>query len=176
MLIAGLTDEQLEVFVENYRNRDAIVGGKFSLGEVLLEQIRRKPTEFPPREMAEKIIELVQNSEDGVCTYGELWSEFRPADRWEGNKTQKKVTNGLAHVIRYCRSHNLPILSTLVVKAGKRQLEPKAVRNIYEFCRDLGLDVGLDPEGFVTKQAELARALCINDLPIETESASAVSQ
>jgi hypothetical protein len=69
--------------------------------------------------------------------------------------------------------HDLPLLSTLVVNAGKRQLKPEAIWNIYNEARDLGLNVGLDAEAFVTKQADLARALRVADLPIEANFAAA---
>ena len=72
-------------------------------------------------------------------------------------------------MVRFCHMNNLPILTTLVVEAGKRQLSTKAVQNIYNLCRELGMDVGYDPNSFVAKQADLARALSTNNLPNEVD-------
>ena len=87
--ITQLTDEQLQAFADNYRSKDKIKGGKFALSAVLVEQMRRKPTVFGVRETASKIIELAQKSPDGLCTYGEIWSAFRPDEPWVGHRTSE---------------------------------------------------------------------------------------
>ena len=57
----------------------------------------------------------------------------------------------------------------LVVRADNRKLTGKAVMNIYNECRELGLDVGLDPDAFVRSQSDFARAFSVALLPPEAE-------
>ncbi|MDA9478910.1 hypothetical protein XI03_31385 [Bradyrhizobium sp. CCBAU 65884] len=166
MNVDELTDEQLDTFEANYRRVNKTEGGKYSLSEILLEKLRRKPTAFGTREVAAKILELARGSDDGLCTYGQIWSEFRPNAPWEGHKTLSIVASSLGRVVHYCVTNDLPILTTLVVQTGTRQLSEKAIQNIYNDCRELGVRVGPDPDAFVRKQVDLARALAISDLPI----------
>lgn len=165
MGIEQLSNEQLDIFESNYRRAGKTEGGKYSLSEILLEKLRRKPAVFGTREVAAKILELAQRSEDGLCTYGQIWSEFRPNTPWEGHKTLSVVASSLGRVVHYCVTNNLPILTALVVQTGNRSLSPQAVQNIYNECKELGVGVGLDPEAFVRSQAELARQLVLQDLP-----------
>lgn len=165
MGIEQLTDEQLDTFETNYRRVGKTEGGKYSLSEILLERLRRKPTVFGTREVATTIITLAQKSDDGLCTYGQIWSEFRPNMPWEGHKTLALVASSLARVVHYCVINRLPILTTLVVQTGTRRLSEQAIQNIYAECRELGMDVGHDPKEFVARQAELARSLVLHDLP-----------
>jgi len=165
MGIEQLTDEQLDAFESNYRRARKTEGGKYSLSEILLEKLRRKPAVFGTRQVAAKIIELAQQSADGLCTYGQIWSEFRPNTPWEGHKTLAVVASSLGRVVHYCVTNNLPILTTLVVQTGTRRLSHEAIQNIYNECRELGVSVGPDPEAFVRTQAELARRLALHDLP-----------
>ena len=153
MGIEQLSDEQLDAFESNYRKAKKTDGGKYSLSEILLEKLRRKPAVFGTRRVAAKIIELAQQSEDGLCTYGQIWSEFRP----------NTPSSSLGRVVHYCVKNNLPILTTLVVQTGTRRLSHEAIQNIYNECRELGVSVGSDP--FVRTQAELARRLALHDLP-----------
>ena len=99
MGIEQLTDDQLDSFESNYRKANKTDGGKFSLSELLLEKLRRKPATFGTRQVATKIVELAQNSEDGLCTYGQIWSEFRPNTPWEGHKTLAVVAASLGRVV-----------------------------------------------------------------------------
>jgi hypothetical protein len=148
--------------------RSKTEGGNYSLSEVLLEKKRRTPTNFGVRETAAKIVELSAASSDGLITYGDLWNASRPHTPWQGNKTQKLVSNALARVIHYCVVNRLPIITVRVVNAQNRKLSSKAIQNIYEECKDLGVDVGLDPRGFVDRQFELSRALVADQLPSDT--------
>jgi hypothetical protein len=43
MGIEQLSDEQLDTFESNYRKAKKTEGGKYSLSEILLEKLRRKP-------------------------------------------------------------------------------------------------------------------------------------
>jgi len=56
-------------------------------------------------------------------------------------------------------------LTVLVVRSSNRKLSSKAVENIFRECRELGVDVGLDPKAFVDKQIELSRAVVNDQLP-----------
>ncbi|MCS3764971.1 hypothetical protein [Bradyrhizobium centrosematis] len=165
MGIEQLTDEQLTAFEQNYRNKNATIGGKYSLREILLEKLRRNPNPFGTREVAEKIIELSHESQDGLCTYGQIWSAFRPETPWEGNSTQSVIASSLGRVVHYCVTNNLPIITTLVVQTATRKLSEKAIENIYNDCRELGVNVGISPQLFVDEQAKAARQLVLNDLP-----------
>lgn len=165
MNVQDLTDEQLDVFEANYRRVKKTEGGKYPLSVILLEKLRQKPAPFGVREVAAKIVELARLSDDGLCTYGQIWSEFRPNVPWEGHKTLSIVASSLGRVVHYCVTNNLPILTTLVVQTGTRQLSEKAVQNIYNECKELGVSVDPDPASFVSKQADLARGLTIGDLP-----------
>jgi hypothetical protein len=168
MGIEQLADEQLDTFESNYRKAGKTDGGKYSLSEILLEKLRRKPTVFGTQQVATKIIELAQRSDDGLCTYGQIWSAFRPDTPWEGHKTLSVVASSLGQVVHYCVTNNLPILTTLVVQTGTRRLSQDAIQNIYKECRDLGVSIGHDSEAFVSTQAELARHFALNDLPLNT--------
>lgn len=163
--ISEYTREELDRFEVRYRERGLVEGGVFSLREILLEKLRRNPNPFGTREVAAKIVELARESEDGLCTYGQIWSAFRPNTPWAGNNSQSVVAFALGRVVHYCVINKLPILTTLVVQTGTRRLSDKAIGNIYNDCRELGLDVGLNPEGFVREQARLARRLALHDLP-----------
>jgi hypothetical protein len=178
MGIEHLSDDDLENFESNYRRAGKSEGGKYSLREIMLEKLRRKPAVFGTREVASKIVELAKQSQDGLCTYGQIWSAFRPGTPWEGHKTLAIVASSLGRVVHYCVTNRLPILTTLVVQTGTRALAPKAIQNIYNECRELGVDVGHDPEAFVKEQAELSLAwfyrICLQR-PARARSHSGVS-
>ncbi|MEY9424933.1 hypothetical protein ABH975_000248 [Bradyrhizobium ottawaense] len=165
MEIQQLTDEQLETIEQNYRRKNLATGGKFSLREVMLEKLRWKPNPFGTREVAAKIIELSRQSADGHCTYRDIWSAFRPDTPWLGNNTQAIVANSLGRVVQYCIINRLPILTTLVVQTGTRSLSEKAVLNIYNDCREMGVEVGGNPQAFVSEQAMLSRQVVVTNLP-----------
>jgi hypothetical protein len=167
MSIENLTDDQLERFAANYRRSRLTEGGKYSLSEILLEQRRRAPSPFETREVAARIIELGRQSCDGFLTYGELWHSFRPNSPWSGRGTQQIVAQCLYRVIGYCVRHKLPIVTVLVVRGANRQLSAEAVQNIYNECRELDVDTGLNAEAFVKDQIKMAKALTLHDLPGE---------
>jgi hypothetical protein len=140
-------------------------GGKYSLSEILLEKRRRKPSAFGVREVAAKIIELAAKSEDGLTTYGDIWNAFRPGVPWEGHKTLRIVADSLYRVIHYCVTNQLPILTVLVVRGSNRRLTSEAISNIFNECKELGIDVGTNPKAFVDEQIRLSRTLVIDRLP-----------
>jgi hypothetical protein len=170
MPIADLSDSDLDHFEANYRRANRTEGGKYSLREILLEKRRRKFSAFGVREVAAKIIELAALSDDGLVTYGDIWKAFRPDTPWEGHKTRRIVSDSLYRVIHYCVTNRLPILTVLVVQGSNRKLSSKAIENIFTECRELGVDVGLDPKAFVDKQITLSRAFPVDSLPDDSIS------
>jgi hypothetical protein len=165
--ISDFSDVELDTFESRYRAAGKTDGGIFSLQEILLEKLKRKPSVFGIRETAARIVELCARSPDGLVTYGEIWKSFRPNSPWEGNKTQQIVANSLGRVVHYCVMHRLPILTVLVVRGGNRRLSQEAIANICNECRELGLDVDADAEQFIQRQSDLARAVVISQLPPE---------
>jgi hypothetical protein len=165
MSISDLSDTELDRFEASYRRANKAEGGKYSLSEILLEKRRRKPSAFGVREVAAKIIELAKLSDDGLITYGDIWNAFRPGVPWEGHKTLRIVADSLYRVIHYCVTNQLPILTVLVVRGSNRRLTNEAIQNIFNECRELGVDVGIDPKTFVNTQIELSRAVVIDRLP-----------
>jgi hypothetical protein len=167
MSIEDLTDDQLEKFAANYRRSKQTEGGKYNLREILLEQRRRSPSPFGTREVAAKILELAGNSNDGFVTYGELWRAFRPDSPWLGHGTQQIVARSLFRMIGYCVRHQLPIITVLVVRGASRRLSAEVVQNIYEKCKELGVETGPDRDAFVSDQIKKAKTLALHDLPDE---------
>jgi hypothetical protein len=155
---------------DRYRRAQKTEGGIYSLSEVLLEQMRRKLGIFGGREGAAKIIEMAGRSADGFVTYLELWKAFRPDVTWEAYKSLRPISDSLDRVIHYCVTNRLPILTVLVVRTDNRRLSSQAVKNIFNSCRELGVDVGFDPKEFVDKQIELSRAVVVEELPEESTS------
>jgi hypothetical protein len=100
--VTDLSGEQLELMRKRYLAAAKTEGGPYSLKEILLEQLRRKPSEFGIVETAKKIIELASQSEDGLVTYGELWKNFRPGVPWKANYSRRIVAHALSRVIYYC--------------------------------------------------------------------------
>jgi hypothetical protein len=70
-------------------------------------------------------------------------------------------------VIYYCVTNRLPIITVRVVRANNRKLSDEAIANIYTECRELGVDVGLDPKVFVDNQIKLSRSVVVDGLPKE---------
>jgi hypothetical protein len=163
--ISDLSDKELDRFESNYRRAKKTAGGKYSLPEILLEKKRRKPSPFGVRDVAAKIVELAAASPDGLVTYGEIWSAFRPNVAWQGNNSLRIVSSSLARVIQYCVAHRLPILNVLVVRTNNRRLSDKAIENIYRDCTELGVDVGSDPKAFVDNELKRSRGVVRDQLP-----------
>lgn len=167
MTIEDLNPDQIASIIRRYRERGLTEGGNWSLADLLMEQRRRIKSDLPPVEVARKIIEQASASTDGLTTYKDIWSAFRPGEDWIGNKSQQIVANGLARVVEYCVRNGLPILTVLVVQSGGRKLDPKAIANIYNDARELGLPVTGDMQAFIDDQREKARAVVASQLPDE---------
>lgn len=165
MTIANLTAKELNNLEANYVRLGMTTGGKYSLHEARLEKLRRQPNPFGTRESFIKIIELAKGSTDGKLTYGDLWAAFRPNEKWRGQGTATIVKQALGRVAAYCVDHGLPIVTVLVVHSANRELSTKAKENIFNAARDLGVDVGADPEAFVEQQIVGAMRISPDDLP-----------
>lgn len=162
--LGDLTDQQINSFISNYERSGKVEGGNFSLSELRLERQRRILSPFPPAETAKAILELAKTSKDGLVTYKQIWQKFRPDAVWTGNAPRAQMAKALARVIAYCIDNRLPILTTLVVKGNTRTHSPEAVQNIYNEARSYGIDVGIDPAGFVKNEQDRSRALAAGEL------------
>ncbi len=165
MTVQKLSDKQLGSMISNYRARGVSEGGRWSLSELLLEERRRKPTAFPPRDVASTIIRLSQESPDGLVSYHDIWRAFLPEREWKGNAPRKILADALYRVIGYCVEHRLPILTVLVVRKSERRLSPEAVEHIYNESREMGVDVGPSPVAFVESERAKALRLRIDQMP-----------
>jgi hypothetical protein len=165
MPISDLSDAQLDNLEANYRKANKTDGGIYPLSDILLEKLRRRPTAFGVVEVARKILELAKTSDDGLLTYGDIWKAFNPNTPWKANYSRRVVADSLYRVIHYCVTNHLPVLTVLVVRGSSRKLSPQAIQNIYDECRALGVDVGLEPKAFVEKQVALTRAIKVQCLP-----------
>jgi hypothetical protein len=156
MNIGDWTLEQIETLVQRYRQRGITEGGKFTLSELLLEQKRRTPSKFDGVEVVKGIIELAKKSPTRLITYGELYRFLSGGLPWKGNATQSEMSRALDRGIHHCVQSSLPILTVVVVRQNGK-LAPDAIQGIYDECKELNVDVGIDPELFVNKQLELCR-------------------
>lgn len=164
-MIQNWTLSDLKTLHDRYVARGITEGGAFNLTELRLEILRRNPNPFGTREMARKILELAQASDDGLTTYGELLSALRPTEAWKGNASVSVMGKALDRVAAYCIDNKLPLVNALVVNAAKRKLSAKAIQNIYSAARGWGLDTGPDAEAFVEAQIDACKALVGADLP-----------
>lgn len=165
MAVTDLTNPQLAAFIANYRKAGMTTGGKYTLAELLLEERRRSPSAFTPVEVARRIMAGAKASDDGRVTYLEIWQAFRPGEEWKGNASVKIVGGSLGRVVEYCIRNGLPIFSVLVVPTGTRKLTDQAIQNIYNECRELGVDTGIDAEAFIRREEARALAFVAQDLP-----------
>jgi hypothetical protein len=166
MSVQNLTDKQLVTMIRNYRNRGVSEGGRWPLSDLLLEERRRKPSAFPPRDVVSTILTLSQQSPDGLVTYLDIWRSFLPERKWEANNSRRIIADALFRALAYCVDNDLPIITVLVVRTQDRKLSSEAVENICEESRELGINVGPDPVAFV--EGERAKALEIPNRDIST--------
>jgi hypothetical protein len=157
--LKSLTDVQLSRMVKNYEDQDVVTGGKWPLAELRLEQSRRGPSQFDPKDIVEAIIRLCGEADDHKVSYKAIWNAFRPDTPWQAFNSQKQVTNGLYKVGSYCVDQGLPMLSVLVVPSGTRVLTDEAARNIWAFALSLGVDAGPDARAYVAREAAKASDL-----------------
>ena len=157
--------DKIKRMIANYEGKGATEGGIFPLSKLHLELRRRIKSDISPVELAHSIVARAAAASDGLVTYKELWTEFRPGKEWVGNKSQQIMGNALSRVVGYCVRNGLPILTALVVKTGSRTLDPAAVANICNEARTLGVTIGPEPDRFIDRQRELARSVVLAALP-----------
>lgn len=164
--LAAIEPKSLKSLIERMRAATDHSKATYTLPELLAEQHRReKVGVFPTVETAQKIVQLVANSETGVITYLDIWNAFRPGEPWEAHKSRQEVTNALDRVSFYCIQHGLPLLVTLVVNKGQGKLTDDAKDNIYDAAKERGVAAGPDRDAFIADQQEKARALTLAALP-----------
>jgi hypothetical protein len=166
MIPKDLSKKQLAAMIANYRSAGATQGGRWPLSELLLEERRRKPTAFSPRDVASTIVRISRTSSDGLVSYHDIWKAFLPDQPWRGNQPRRIIADALYQTIGYCVDHGLPVLTVLVVRKNERRLSPEAVQHIYRESRELGVDVGGDQMAFIEREREKARKLSIDALPL----------
>lgn len=157
MALNDLSDQEITRFISNYKRSDKVVGGKYALSDLLIEQRRRIASPFPSRDVAKAIVDLANSSSDGLVTYKELWHYFEPEIPWKGHASQGVLGKALGRVIALCVDEGWPILTTLVVRTDNRTHAERAVQNIYNEAKSLGFEVGLVPRDFVASQQAQSR-------------------
>lgn len=158
MNIIDWTSEQIDTLVQRYRERGKTEGGKFTLPELLLEQKRRIPSKFGGDEVVRGIIALAGKSSTGLVSYGKLYNYLSGGLPWKGNATQGEMSRALDRGIYHCFQNSLPILTVVVVRQNGK-LAPEAIQNIYNECKELGIDVGISPTLFIETQLALCKEL-----------------
>jgi hypothetical protein len=73
--------------------------------------------------------------------------------------------DAMARVHNYCFDNELPIVTVMVVQKKTRSLSEAAKKNIFEYARNKGLDVGLDRNAFIERQIAESLKLSIESLP-----------
>lgn len=167
MSIEGISVDRLRDMERRYVERGLTTGGPYSLFEIRVELRRRLPSDFDVREVARKIIELARASPTQLTTYKAVWDSLLPGRPWKGNHSQQMMANAFGKVIAYCHRHQLPALTVLVVNGSKGTLTAKAILNIANECRELGMNTEPNDRAFVERQAEEARAIALDGLPVE---------
>ena len=151
MKLTDLSDEQLETMAQNYRAAKKTVGGKFSYAEVLLELGRRSNAAYGGRAVLEAILQLCRSSPSKKTTYGDLYFALSKGSPWKGNATQGLMSKTLDKAAHYCIVNNLPMITALVVRATGK-LDPSAIKNMYNFAKERGIDVGISPDGYIERE------------------------
>ena len=164
--ICNFTDQQLENLQHNYHKRSLSTGGIYSLQEVLNEKTRRLTNGLDGDKVVRLILDLSRRSPDGFTTYFDVWRSIYPTHPWRGQSSVRRIMKVLGEVIHHCVANNLPIITALIVRRANRQHSPTAVTNIYKYARNLGCNVGVCAESFVTDQILLAFDLFDNNTTI----------
>lgn len=168
--ITEVSTDRLRDMERRYVERGVTTGGPYSLYEIRIELRRRLPSAFEVREVASTIIKLARASPTGLTTYKAVWDALLPGQAWKGNHSQQIMANAFGKVIAYCHRHQLPALTVLVVNGSKGTLTDKAIINIANECRELGMNTEPNDRAFVERQAEEARAIAFDGLPADSAS------
>jgi len=157
--IEDCTDKELEALRNNYHNKGKTEGGPYTLPEVNRELLNRRASDMDGKTISEAIVKLATQNENGFTSYGELFKEIHKKD-FLGNNSQRIISADLDRAIHYCISENWPIVTTLVINQSENDLTPKAIENIYDSCRELGLEnMPLSKEEFIRSEQERSRQL-----------------
>lgn len=163
--LAKISDSALKDLIARMREAQDTSKAPYTLAQLLMEEGRRtRVGAFPTIEAAQKVLELAQSSPDGLTTYKEVYHAFRPDAEWKGNAPQNEVTNALGRVGVFCIANGLPLISTLVVNSGTRDLTEDARNNLYNFARERGVDVGSDRDTFIAHHQERARQVAVESI------------
>ena len=150
--IADMTNQQLLNLEQNYFAKGVIKGGIFSLAEVRAEKFKRLANGLDGQQIFQLILDLSNDTADGFTAYIDLWNAIFPHQDWCGQHSVRIMMEIMHEAFIYCVENKLPIVTVLVVGANTRCLSTKAIKNIYESAHNLGVDVGLDANGFVEGQ------------------------
>jgi len=153
MSIQDLSDEQVENLIQNYRRLDKTEGGKYTLAECLLDNERRKGIAYNGRDVTAKIVELAKASDDGLCTYLELWKSFNPNKEW-GLSSMREVMQMMGAAAYFCVRENQPIVTAAVVRTDKRTVSFKAKQNMFYAAQEWGVNTGVDIEAWYQAQLD----------------------
>lgn len=106
MPLQDLSDPAIASVIERYRAQGKTEGGPYSLAELPMEQRRRKPSAFPTAEVAGLIVELSRQSPDGLVTYKQIWTHFRPNQQWLPNCRSRRALSGNRILCRQSPAHH----------------------------------------------------------------------
>lgn len=161
--VTHLTDGELASLEHNHISKGVTVGPLYTLREIRNELMRREARGYDGKHVTRTIMELCASSPHFVVTYGELYKALHPTEEWSAHGSLNKIKRSLGACILYCVENDLPIISTLVVRASDNDLSDGAKTNIYNTCERLGHDVGGDPEDFVLRNTIAAMYIVQNN-------------
>ena len=169
-MIEDLDKEQLETNIANYKRLKVTVGGKYSLAECYLEMERRKGIAYSGHDVALAIVEIAKTSDDGYCTFLEMWKNFNPKREWVGAGCMQEANNMLGAAAYFCASFPkgaLPIVTALVVRTDSRTVTSAAKKNMWKAANDWGVKSAnetADIDAWYEAQLVGARKLTKEDL------------
>ena len=164
--LSAIKDSALGSLIDRMRSAEDTSKAPYTLAELLQENRRRKPAGiFSAAEVGKLIIQLVAENGGQPVSYGEVWSALRPDEPWHMHKSRKEIGDVLDRLSFYCIRHGMPLIGTLVINKSEKDLTDPAKKNVYAAAKERGMDVGLDREGFVSQQQQMARNLAVRQWP-----------
>lgn len=141
-------------------------GQDHSLSAVLSVKLSRQAPDFSGRDVTRLILAKSQESHDGLVTYKELWQSCYPGMDWQGQNSVNKIKKILGNAVNYCLDHELPIVTSIVVRTDSRDNSAKAKDNMFEatITRRI-LPPGMGPETFVTREKTATRQMSPYTIP-----------
>lgn len=161
--VAEWSDGEIRTLIRRYQERGLTSGGPYTLAELQLELARRVRAPHEPKEFAACILRLAAASSKRRVTYGALFEHLngRPPN---GQGDIRTITASLERLGAYCHDRGLPIISTLVVNKATGEMTPDAVRNVWNYLRQIDPTMSDDPVAFVAEQAAQAERLSAESL------------